>query len=818
LTAAACVTDIFPTGPGADVAIGDAGTNTIATTLNMPRIYQIYRSFNSPPGSGYAPNASDFGFAFTSPFNLNPSPQRLTDAQGLSVIDELLTLEDVMRSNVLRDVIQLSSIKTNNGYCMQPMFRVIPGFVSKTHMLHGNDIIDSGEGDDLIIADDIRGFSAIDLTELAEIQTSRQILDDIVVNLSIRLSTLGYDTEYFLMYSSKFPSSDPSRAPTNPTAFPTNVPITEPTELSQSVSFNLTVGCDMISTSIGSNAFVVGDTLTLIGQTFVGASFQNPMMQIPQLFERMNDVQQVLVDLHYALYEIHLDLLNRSRQTLTKKYDQQPLHSLRLADDIFSSTGTDTVIGDSATLFFQIDRLSSGLTFNSMSVTMGKDLSAHLLGIFNQRQSTLLQHVQVDLNPSQGYTSLSSNNIPFADIPFYLSIGNDHFDLFNNSVLAVGDFATFGIVYSDKPAPIKLPSHWCPPNTPVLWHPDYSTGWNGGMCAGYADCTYPNFATQAECCNNAWTSDPRPCCSAGNQWYADYGTAWDEVSVAALRKYADSVNLLRKKPSPLSWEESYLPSIRSLDYSHGFLFPGDHFFYKRYDSSVSSKVKPRLLGDAFFGFSQSNVMFGGTLTTVGFAINGRSTFRDTNFNFYDDLSADHFDKNQVTVPSNSSGIPVWADQNTQDSFRGRVNSEETPACTMVNKKTQDFFDKHSIAMQVTSSLYVDQIQNLFQNDVGSLQNVCNKNERSYIPSHTLSIYISINEPTASPTAKPTATSVTTTKVRRLLFDNLCSLYVCISSCIPIYVSIIYSLLQQDQPQPDQLVDTLHQHSGMLTGL
>jgi hypothetical protein len=174
-------------------------------------------------------------------------------------------------------------------------------------------------------------------------------------------------------------------------------------------------------------------------------------------------------------------------------------------------------------------------------------------------------------------------------------------------------------------------------------------------------------------------------------------------------------------------------------------------------------------------------MFGGTLTTVGFAINGRSTFRDTKFNFYDDLSADHFDKNQVTVPSNSSGIPVWAEQNTQDSIRGRVNSAETPACTMVNKRTQDFFDKHSIAMQMTSGLYVDQIQNLFQNDVGSLQNVCNKNESSYIPSHTLSIYIPINDPTASKPSK-SPTSVTTRKVRRLIFDSICSLFVCMFVC------------------------------------
>ncbi len=108
------------------MAIGDAGTNTITTTVGIPRIYQIYRSFTSPTASGYAPNASDFGFVFTSKFNLHPNPQRLTDAQGLSLIDELLTLDDVMKSNVLRDVVGISSIDTEHGFCMQPMFRVIP--------------------------------------------------------------------------------------------------------------------------------------------------------------------------------------------------------------------------------------------------------------------------------------------------------------------------------------------------------------------------------------------------------------------------------------------------------------------------------------------------------------------------------------------------------------------------------------------------------------------------------------------------------------------------------------------------------------------
>ena len=159
---------------GASIAIGDAGTNFITTTMDIPRIFQIYRSFTRPTGSGNLSILSKYGFVFTSEFELHPHPQRLTDAQGLSLIDKILTMVDVTKSNVLRDIIGVSSIKTENDFCMQPMFQVIPGFVSNTHMLHGNDSIESIGNGDVVIGDDIRGFSAVDLSEVAEIKNSRQ--------------------------------------------------------------------------------------------------------------------------------------------------------------------------------------------------------------------------------------------------------------------------------------------------------------------------------------------------------------------------------------------------------------------------------------------------------------------------------------------------------------------------------------------------------------------------------------------------------------------------------------------------------------------
>lgn len=131
--------DHILTGMGDDLAIGDGGTNKIASSLDIPKIYQSYRFLSSP--SEYAPNAPDFGFAFMNDFDLYPSPHRHLDSQA-SIIDQLITYDDVSEeTNVVRDIVQITgSIATTNGsYCMYPMFRVSPGFISETDMLHGDD-------------------------------------------------------------------------------------------------------------------------------------------------------------------------------------------------------------------------------------------------------------------------------------------------------------------------------------------------------------------------------------------------------------------------------------------------------------------------------------------------------------------------------------------------------------------------------------------------------------------------------------------------------------------------------------------------------
>ena len=118
------------------MAIGDSGFNKITTSLDLPRIHQIYRFLSSP--SDYAPAVSDFGFAFMNDFELYPNPYRHLDSQA-SIIDQLVSFDDASdESNVVRDMVGISGgiATTNESYCFYPMFRVTPGFISKVNCIN----------------------------------------------------------------------------------------------------------------------------------------------------------------------------------------------------------------------------------------------------------------------------------------------------------------------------------------------------------------------------------------------------------------------------------------------------------------------------------------------------------------------------------------------------------------------------------------------------------------------------------------------------------------------------------------------------------
>lgn len=130
-------------------------------------------------------------------------------------------------------------------------------------------VLVSEGGNDYLVGDDIRGINAIDLTELSVIQNSRQQIDTLISDLSVRLSTLGYDTEFYTFYTS-------GRGQTGV----------------------ISVACDDITTGADAAAFVTGDILTVMGRDYLGGVFPAPLEQIPKILERLKDIELTLLELH----------------------------------------------------------------------------------------------------------------------------------------------------------------------------------------------------------------------------------------------------------------------------------------------------------------------------------------------------------------------------------------------------------------------------------------------------------------------------------------------------------------------------------------
>jgi len=639
--------DYINTGGGNDIAIGDGGRNTITPNMDFPRIYSMYRAMSSPTTeeNGYAISSSDFGFVFTTDFDVYPNPHRFVDSQS-SFVDKLIAYDDASsESNVLRDILGISGIETTKPYCMQPMLRVIPGFVSERDMLFGNDVITSENGDDVLVGDDILGFSAFDLTEFKEIQDTRKELDDLIVDLSVRISTLEYDTEHFAHYIlNEAPQKD----------------------------FNISIGCDNLTTSEGSSALVTGDILTIIGRTLLGSYLPNPINHVPQLLERIMDVQLALIDLHFALYEVHRDLLRRTQVTFVDYKDgQSPSHSLKLADDYICSRGNDTVVGDATVLYVQIDSAAAGYEFDAVN---DNNLGKVLAGVLTHRQDELDLHIEKDLRVSEPFSSQEISALAFDDVPFYISCGNDRIDLYDNDVIVSGDFAVLGITYSQD------------------------------------------------------------------------GSSND---LRSLSKYTESIGILRMKPSV----SSFLSRLEVYKIN---------FFTERYDTVVRKDVEPTYHGDTFYARSSKNVVFGDFLSaaTYGFA-DSNDIILDEKVNFYGTFEnaewAIFFSADTMNTPgesdsdkpnwkgqnknSISSENPVWSGQKGNDIVNGKVLKSKTDL--LVEKGLNRLFRQQAIAKQMLSDVFVYDTTNYPISEDVSLRLVCNGAEPgfSYVPSHTLSIYI-----------------------------------------------------------------------------
>ncbi|CAB9505193.1 Kringle domain [Seminavis robusta] len=407
--------DTIKGGTGNDLLIGDSGSNKIGYNMDLPKIYEIYRSLTAPEQF----EVPEFGAVFSVDMKLYPDQYREVDSLG-SFVDGAVNIDDLqVDANLLHDILGVSALsKADPSECVQPMFAAMPGFLESTQHYHGNDSIDSGSGQSIVVGDDIRGFIGLDFEQFSDIDLVRKRTDELVASLGTRLSVMEFDAER--------------------------------SGLINGADYSIAVGCDSITTDATGQTFATGDSLNLIGRTYLAESVDSASLAsiAEQVLDRLHDIELVLVDLHLALYELHHDLLVRSPQP-SPTLPQEALHNLTLASDSISSFGTDVVVGDSVTYFVQADRPGTdGFAFGELKSDQA--IESALSAIRNNREAALDAHETTDLTPTTPLGNSALNSLPFDDIPFLLYCGVDKIFLNTGTNLGIGDFALIGHVVTTQ--------------------------------------------------------------------------------------------------------------------------------------------------------------------------------------------------------------------------------------------------------------------------------------------------------------------------------------------------------------------------------
>lgn len=220
----------------------------------------------------------------------------------------------------------------------------------------------------------------------------------------------------------------------------------------------ITTGCDEITTDANGTVFATGDSLTLMWRTQLGGVFGDlALAKAKAIQERLQDIELVLVTMHLTFSELHTDILMRAQADLSSGAlsnitdGQKSTHYLNLADDTIIARGDwDIIIGDSCALYFQVDRSGAGFFFEALTKSDSQNLHTDLKAIDTIRDDQLDAFIETCYDANSTLTNTELASLPYHDVPFLWSIGNDNIEVGDAAILVAGDFALIGLVKSDQ--------------------------------------------------------------------------------------------------------------------------------------------------------------------------------------------------------------------------------------------------------------------------------------------------------------------------------------------------------------------------------
>ena len=405
--------DILEGGDGDDILIGDGGSNSLAPCRkNMPRLYNIYRAYEDLSHNYQVPTQ---GSVFTFEYEVFPEQYRSTEFKK-TFVDKAQAVDDPEQLTGYSFLLPHVA-----GHYMLPSFRITPGFLQDHQQLHGNDELYSGDGDDILIGDDLNGMTLWNLEQFSKVQNMLDDLDESLSYLGARLRVMEVDVENFKL-----------------------LPDLEPP---QSIDY-IRVGCDLIVGNTTGTAFIAGDFVKYYGAAIFPTLDETIAMQIVLgIQQHLHDLNYMLANLHVALYEAHRQLLlDSSSYSAGGKPVDHIRHHLHLGNDNIHVEGlSDFVVGDSVMLFHQPDD-----AYGMWDVRFAQTINPLLREMDATADDELEIHIADNLHPSEGLSSQLVSKLPYFDVPFLLTVGADNItavdDISSIQSTVIGDFAKLGYV------------------------------------------------------------------------------------------------------------------------------------------------------------------------------------------------------------------------------------------------------------------------------------------------------------------------------------------------------------------------------------
>lgn len=318
--------DMLSGGGDNDQIYGDEASNVVSFDTEIPHIMNTLRIFNTSEQLSGDISLDENGALIAEPMSLKTS--------HLDVITPYIfdTPFGAVMPDAIHDMIvqeNINELAMSDGSRLRGMFSFIPAIAGHRDGLPGNDMIDGGDGDDMIFADQALVHTEL-AGELKEIDKARDTLWQ-------SLQTVLYLAESVMNEYVQYQDPDDDHL--------------------------LTVGNDTINAGSG-NDMIFGDN-GLIVQSFISNLPEIDIRYINQaarLHQYLLDMNRLAADTEAALFQTHHQLIetmigqvesdNLKRSRIHPQDQADPnLHDLSLNNDtIISGSGNDMVVGDDGTI------------------------------------------------------------------------------------------------------------------------------------------------------------------------------------------------------------------------------------------------------------------------------------------------------------------------------------------------------------------------------------------------------------------------------------------------------------------------------------